>query len=49
MNATHALNIAIQGLVPEGSHILISDLEHNSVLRVAEYLKRTAGVEYSVF
>ncbi len=49
MNTTHALNIAIQGLVKEKSHILLSDLEHNSTLRVAEYLKRTKGVEYSIF
>ncbi|MDD6094741.1 MAG: aminotransferase class V-fold PLP-dependent enzyme [Clostridia bacterium] len=49
LNATHALNIAIMGLVPEGSHVIISDMEHNSVLRPVEYLKRTKGVSYSVF
>lgn len=49
MNTTHALNIAIQGLVRDKSHVLISDLEHNSTLRVVEYLKRTRGVEYSIF
>ena len=32
-NATYALNIAIKTLVPKGSHVLISDMEHNSVLR----------------
>ena len=49
MNTTHALNMAIIGLVREKSHIILSDLEHNSTLRVAEYLKRTKGVEYSIF
>ena len=32
-NATHALNIAICGAIPQGSHVLTTDLEHNSVLR----------------
>lgn len=49
MNTTHALNIAIRGLVKDKSHVLLSDLEHNSTLRVVEYLKRTKGVEYSIF
>ncbi len=49
MNATYCLNLAILGIVPEGSHVLISDLEHNSVLRPVEYLKRNKGVTYDVF
>lgn len=32
-NATHALNIAIKGSIKEKCHCIISDLEHNSVLR----------------
>ncbi len=32
-NATHALNIAIRSLVHEGTHVLISGYEHNSVTR----------------
>lgn len=34
-NATEALNIAINGVVPENGEILISAMEHNSVLRPA--------------
>ena len=34
MNATHGLNIAIRSLVREGSTVLISGYEHNSVTRV---------------
>jgi len=49
LNATYALNLSILGLVPPQSHVLISDLEHNSVLRPVEYLKRHRGVSYSVF
>ncbi len=33
MNATHSLNIAIKGLTHRNEHVLISDIEHNSVLR----------------
>lgn len=32
-NSTEALNIAINGAVPEGSHVVTTELEHNSVLR----------------
>ncbi len=32
-NTTQALNIAIKGLIKPGSHILLSNLEHNSVIR----------------
>ena len=32
-NATHALNLAICGAIPRGSHVLSTVLEHNSVLR----------------
>lgn len=49
MNATHALNLAILGLVPPRSHVIISDMEHNSVLRPVEYLRRERGVRYSIF
>ena len=32
-NATHGLNIAIKGLVNKNTSVIISDLEHNSVIR----------------
>lgn len=32
-NSTHALNIAISGLLGPGDHVISTDLEHNSVLR----------------
>lgn len=32
-NSTEALNIAITGAIPPGSHVISTDLEHNSVLR----------------
>lgn len=45
-NCTEALNIAIKGSVKKGDHIIISDLEHNSVSRVAEGLKRRGIIDY---
>ena len=32
-NCTYALNTAIKGIIKKGDHIIISSLEHNSVLR----------------
>ena len=32
-NATYALNMAIQGLLKEGDHAVVTSMEHNSVLR----------------
>lgn len=48
-NATEALNIAIKCSVTEKCHCIISDFEHNSVLRPLESLKNTLGVEYTAF
>lgn len=47
--ATHALNVAMKGSIPDGSHVLISDLEHNSVFRPIETLSRERGVVYDIF
>ncbi|MBR2465653.1 MAG: aminotransferase class V-fold PLP-dependent enzyme [Clostridia bacterium] len=47
--ATFGLNLAMKSLISQGSHVLISDIEHNSVLRVAAELERTRGVEYDIF
>lgn len=48
-NATSALNIAIFGLIREPCHVLISDLEHNSVVRPIEELVKRVGIHYDVF
>ena len=48
-NATHALNLAIKTTVVPGSHVLISDIEHNSVLRPIHAISEQKGVEYSIF
>ena len=49
-NASYALNLAIKTSVKNDEKILISDLEHNSVLRVVDKISsENAGVSYSVF
>ncbi len=39
-NASYALNIAIKGILDEGDHVIISNLEHNSVLRPVYALQK---------
>ena len=48
-NCTYALNAAIKGIVRENDHIIISSLEHNSVLRPVHKLKELGYADYSVF
>lgn len=48
-NATHALNLAIKTVITEKCHVITSDVEHNSVIRPLEKLRRTLGIEYSCF
>lgn len=47
LNATHALNQAIKGFLKAGDHVICSSIEHNSVRRPLEYLKKTINVEVS--
>lgn len=47
-NCTASLNTAIKGLSSKGSHFVISDLEHNAVLRPLEKLKKDGVSDYSV-
>lgn len=49
MNATMALNIAIKGLLRQGDHVLISDMEHNAVLRPVHRLAQKGKITYDVF
>ena len=47
-NCTMALNMTIKGIAKKGGHFIISDLEHNSVLRTVEKLKLDGICDYSV-
>jgi cysteine desulfurase family protein len=44
-NATEALNLAIHGVLRQGDHVITTTLEHNSVRRPLEYLRKVRGVE----
>jgi cysteine desulfurase family protein len=48
-NATYALNIALKSFIPRDSHVIISDIEHNSVIRPLQWLQRNKGISISVF
>lgn len=48
-NTTYALNMAIQGILKDGDHVIISNLEHNSVLRPIHNAHIQKKVEYTIF
>ncbi|WP_256759632.1 aminotransferase class V-fold PLP-dependent enzyme [Cohnella sp. WQ 127256] len=45
LNTTHALNLAIHGLLKQGDHVISTTIEHNSIRRPLETLKRMLGIE----
>lgn len=47
-NCTEALNIAILGCLRKGDHVVTTCLEHNSVLRPLEFLKKQGLISYDV-
>lgn len=46
-NCTGALNLVMKGTLGPGDHVVVSDMEHNAVMRPLEAL-RERGVTYSV-
>lgn len=48
-NCTTALNMAVKGLVKNGDHILISNLEHNAVSRPVDTLAKRGIITYNIF
>ena len=48
-NTTYALNMAIKGIMCGGGHMLISNMEHNSVLRPAAKLAKSGICSYDIF
>jgi cysteine desulfurase family protein len=49
LNTTHALNIVIKGVLRRGDHVLISDLEHNSVFRPIFQMAEEGFISYDIF
>jgi cysteine desulfurase family protein len=46
-NATHALNVALLGLLEPGDHVVTTSVEHNSVMRPLRHLE-SSGVDVTV-
>ena len=49
LNTTHALNLAIKGIMGRGGHAICSDMEHNSVYRPLYRLAREGICDFDVF
>ncbi|ACB86250.1 aminotransferase class V-fold PLP-dependent enzyme [Natranaerobius thermophilus] len=47
-NVTEAINMVLKGILETGDHVLISPMEHNSVVRPLEYLKENRGISYDL-
>ncbi|MBQ6380107.1 MAG: aminotransferase class V-fold PLP-dependent enzyme [Clostridia bacterium] len=48
-NCTTAVNTVIKGVLKPGMHVLVSDLEHNAVMRPLEELRRQNKITYDIF
>ncbi len=49
MNCTYALNMAIKGVLRNGDHVIMSSLEHNSVLRPIYKMASDGVISSSIF
>jgi len=47
LNATESINLALQGILQHGDHVITSSMEHNSVMRPLRVLE-SQGVEITV-
>ena len=48
-SCTYGLNLLIKGILKQGDHVLISDMEHNSVYRPIKKLADEGRITYDVF
>ncbi|MCH5586329.1 aminotransferase class V-fold PLP-dependent enzyme [Shimazuella sp. AN120528] len=48
LNATEAINMALQGYLQEGDHVITSPYEHSAVSRTLVALSKTRKIEYTV-
>ena len=49
LNCTQALNMAIKGIARSGSHFVLSDIEHNAVIRPVHAAAEQCGGSYTIF
>jgi len=45
LNATEAINLALQGYLAAGDHVVTTSMEHNSVARPLRHLERDRGIK----
>ncbi|MCX5874494.1 MAG: aminotransferase class V-fold PLP-dependent enzyme [Deltaproteobacteria bacterium] len=48
LNATESLNTVIYGFLNAHDHVIVTQMEHNSVLRPIRHLEKSMGIEVSV-
>ena len=48
LNITHALNILIKGIIKPNWHVITTTMEHNSVLRPLNTLKKSINFELDI-
>lgn len=48
-SATHSINTALKGLLKNGDHVLISDIEHNAVFRPISTLAKKGLISYDIY
>lgn len=48
-NTTYGINAVIKGLLKDGDHVIISDMEHNAVWRPIHKLAQSGRITYDVF
>lgn len=48
-SCTYGLNLIIKGILKQGDHVLISDMEHNSVLRPISKLANEGKISFETF
>ena len=48
-SCTYGLNLIIKGILKYGDHVLISDMEHNSVLRPISKLSSEGKISFDIF
>ncbi len=49
LNTTHGINTVLKGILKEGDHVLISDMEHNAVWRPIHKMASVGRIEYDIF
>ena len=47
-NATHASNIILKGFLKDGDHVLVTNFEHNGILRPLARLAESKNISYSI-